>query len=321
MKKILVIRFSSLGDVILASSVIKPLYERGFHIDFLTLKPFDQMFRYDIRVNSIGVNKTDVSGKNLIQFRKKLTKYDIILDLHKNLRSHLLTLLSGKKVIRYKKNSLKRRLYLIKTFRKILESDFNVVNSYTETLKKLHIKVSYPKPEIVITSEEKERFKNKLPENLITLGTGSQYRGKVYKDFKKISDILLNLGYNVALIGTEEDKRFDVEKYSNKVIDLRGKLNLRESLTVISLSKLTISNDSAVAHMSRAVNTPVTVIYGATDPYFGFVPLDYEGNFIHKGLDCQPCDLHGKKDCKFNDYRCLDIPPEEIVDKGLSLIR
>jgi len=105
------------------------------------------------------------------------------------------------------------------------------------------------------------------------------------------------------------------------VIDLRGKLSIRESLYVLSKAKLTISNDSAIAHMSRAVNTKVLMIYGATHPYFGFYPLEDEGDYLFANLSCQPCDLHGKKECKFKNYKCFEeIKPKFIVEKAFNLL-
>ncbi len=143
----------------------------------------------------------------------------------------------------------------------------------------------------------------------------------MYPFFDKVSEILINKGFDVVLIGSEEDKKIDKNAYPEKVIDFRGKLSIRESLAVISSADITISNDSAIAHMSRAVSTPVLMIYGATHPYFGFYPLKEEGDFLFKNFPCQPCDLHGKKSCKYSDNRCLrSILPEEVVEKAFSIL-
>ncbi len=316
-KKILVIRLSSLGDVILSSVVLDPLYKNGFEIDFLTFKPFDQLFKYDYRIkNVIAVEKKDLKSlRDIYKFAKNLKRYDYILDLHSNLRSTLISFFSGIKTIKYNKEGLKRRLG-------ILNPEFNVVKAYLEPLKKLGIKdLEKYRPKLILKDEEIEAVKPLLPEKFISLGTGARYIPKIYPHYNKVAELLLKKGFNVVLVGSKEDKEKDKNIYHERVVDLRGKLSLRESLAVISQGILTISNDSAIAHMSRAVRVPVLVIYGATHPYFGFAPLPDEGDYLFKGLECQPCDVHGKKECKRGDLACLQtITPEEVVEKALNLI-
>ncbi|WP_457621403.1 glycosyltransferase family 9 protein [Persephonella sp.] len=320
MKRILVIRFSSLGDVILSTSILKPMYEAGYDVDFLTFKPFDQIFTNDYRINKVlSPEKKDLKGLSILKFRENLKNYDLIIDLHKNLRSLVLTYSS--KTVRYKKNSLKRRLYVYPVIKRFLKDSFNVVKAYNNTLEVLGIRCPDCKPQIIITEEEKAKAKKDLPDKFIVLGTGARYKNKIYKKYDKVSEILLKKGYDVVLVGSTEDKKRDRTIYPEKVLDLRGKLSIRESLSVISNAVLTISNDSAVAHMSRAVGVPVSMIYGATHPYFGFAPFSDEGVYILKNISCQPCDLHGKKECKKGNTECLDIPPELIVEKSLSTVK
>lgn len=313
----LIIRFSSLGDVILSSVILQPLYENGFSVDFLTLKPYDQLFLHDHRVNKvIGIDKESIkSVKNLIHFARSL-RYDYILDIHKNVRSFLITFFSGGRVFRYNKRSISRRMG-------ILYKDYNVLKAYLEILKNLNISdVSVYKPNIILKDFEIQGVRKFLPEKFISISTGARYKNKVYPFYSEVCDILIKKGYNVILVGSKEDRDMDENVYSDKVLDLRGKLSLRESLAVISQGILTISNDSAVAHMSRAVNVPVLMIYGPTHPYYGFAPLPDEGDYIFKGIDCQPCDLHGKRECKRGDLACLRmIHPQEVIEKSLMLIR
>ncbi|SNZ11416.1 ADP-heptose:LPS heptosyltransferase [Persephonella hydrogeniphila] len=321
--RVLVLRFSSLGDIILSSSVLTPLFEKGIEVDFLTFKPFDQLFKNDYRVkNVIAVQKSHLKTlKEIKNLSKELRDYDYIIDLHSNLRSTLLGFFTEAPVIRYRKNSIKRRLFIKPFFRKFIKEKFNVVEGYCKTLESLGIKTEKPRPEIILTEEEIKRVKKTLPDEFIVIGTGARYKNKVYPYFPEVSSYFLDSGIDVILIGTEDDKAFDRKKYPEKVIDLRGKLSIRESLSVIKNAKATISNDSAVAHMSRAVKTPVVVIYGATHPYFGFYPFEDEGIYISKNLKCQPCDLHGKKECKLESSECLDIEPYTVFSKALNLIK
>ncbi|MCX7760746.1 MAG: glycosyltransferase family 9 protein [Hydrogenothermaceae bacterium] len=296
---------------------MQPLYERGYTVDFLTFKPFDTLFVGDFRVNKvIGLDKKDVKSlMDLVRFAKSLDEYDYVIDLHKNFRSFIISSFTIGKVYRYNKNSIKRRL-------KILDENFNVVKSYLKVLNNLGIKeVDNYRPKIVLKSEEVEKVSPFLPDRFITLGTGARYRNKMYPFYNKVADIFLKKGYDIVLIGSKEDKEMDKNLYPTDVVDLRGKLSLRESIAVISKGLITVSNDSAVAHMSRATGVPVLMLYGATHPAFGFAPLEDEGSYIVKNIECQPCDIHGKGECKRKDLLCLtSIQPEEVVEKALKLI-
>lgn len=290
----------------------------GYTVDFLTFKPFDALFVEDYRVSKvIGLDRKDVKSLiDLIRFAKSLDRYDYVIDLHKNLRSLIISSFIGGKVYRYNKNSIKRRL-------KILDKKFNVVKSYLEVLKNLDIReTDNYRPKIILNNEEISKVKHIIPDRFITLGTGARYKNKVYPFYNEVAEIFLRKGYNVVLVGSKEDKEMDKNVYPKQVFDLRGKLSLRESMAVISRGVITISNDSAVAHMSRATGVPVLMLYGATHPAFGFAPLEDEGSYIVKNLDCQPCDLHGKGECKRKDLLCLtSIQPEEVVKKASTLIK
>ncbi|WP_456382026.1 glycosyltransferase family 9 protein [Persephonella sp.] len=325
MKKVLVVRLSSLGDVILASSVLDPLYSEGYRVDFLTFKPFGELFSGDRRVNRIiQTDRKELSGISRIkEFARNLESYDYIIDLHSNPRTFLLGLFSKGKVIRYRKNAIRRRLHIFPAGKKLLKQDlsFNVVNAYGEAIKRLGISHEKFRPSIIITEEEKSRVSQILPERFIAIGAGARYPNKAYPYFPQVSKLLTESGMDVVLVGSREDRSLDRDKYPKGVLDLRGELSLRESLAVISCAEACISNDSAVAHMARAVKTPVLMIYGATSPAFGFYPFPDEGSYIYKNLECQPCDLHGKKPCRFNTVDCLNIPPETVFQEALNLIK
>lgn len=314
------IRFSSLGDVILSSVVLEPLYEKGYHIDFLTFEPFSDVFEKDYRIkNLITAHKSNLKSiLDIYNFTKSLEKYDCVLDLHSNLRSFLITfflkLRYNPKILRYKKQSLKRRL-------KILDPSFNVLEAYLKPLKKLGIESLNYRPKIIISDQEIEKVKAVLPQKFISIGTGARYKSKVYPYYKELSEILLKNGLSVVLLGSKEDLKMDKNIYPKEVLDLRGKISLRETIAVISQGLATVSNDSAIAHMSRAVGVKVLMIYGSTHPYFGFAPLKDEGDYIFKNLPCQPCSLHGQNSCKYKTFECLtSISPQEVYNKLKNLI-
>jgi len=321
--KVAIIRFSSLGDVILTSAVVEALFQNGIKPYFITFSSFAPLFEKDFRLSGlISVEKGQVKTvSDIKRFSQNLKEFDLILDLHVNLRSFLITKFSGVKTVRYDKKSAKRRLLTKPFFKKLVNlRGFNVVYAYLDTLKSLQIKGLYSyRPRLII--DESDRPEIDLPDRFVAIGAGARYKGKMYPFYDKVIKNLSKEGINTVLIGSKEDKESDKNIYDS-ALDLRGKLSLRQSLYVLSKASVVVSNDSAVSHMARAVKTKVLMIYGATHPDFGFAPLPDEGKYLFADLPCQPCDLHGKKECRFKDFRCFSkIEPEKVAQETVNLLQ
>jgi len=91
-------------------------------------------------------------------------------------------------------------------------------------------------------------------------------------------------------------------------------------LGVIKGAELFVGNDSGLLHCARAVKTKAIEIYGGTHPTLGFSLYPDEGKVFCKCLDCQPCDIHGKGNCKMGNYECLNIPPIKIFECAISIL-
>ena len=308
MKKVLIVRLSSLGDVILTSAVIDPLIEAGYKPYILTYKPFGDVFDDDQRVKVIKVDRNGLFEKSLIETLKK-EEFEIHIDLHKKLKTFVLRMMLKGHWISYRKLSLRRRLGIKIKF--LLKNIPSVTEMYTEPLRRyLGINGKYL-PKILIKEERVKKWREKFGNNFITICTGARYRKKIYPYFDKIADILCRKGYKVVFLGDERDK----EMCKNlKGINMCGELSLTDTLAVIKASSLFIGNDSGLTHGARAVKTKAIQIFGGTHPILGFGLFKEEGKVISKDLQCQPCDLHGKGVCKYGTYECLDIDPEIIVE-------
>ena len=320
-KKVLLIRLSSLGDVVLTSALLEPLYGNSFEVHLLTFNPFGGVFKDDDRVKVIQTTKAEFK-KNLKTLVERLNgeNYFAILDLHSNLKSFLLRrkLRAEVKAV-YDKRALFRRICVfLNRFglaERLKRNTFSVVKAYAETLRVLGIKPEKPRPFIKVNETEVEKLLEKYDlkrGNFAVLGIGARYRKKEYSQFDKLAELLNRKGYKVVLIGDRRD--YEKSKNWRGVVNLCGKLSLIESLRLLSAAKLFIGNDSGTSHMARAVKVPTAVIYGGTHPCLGFAPEPDEGIVITKNLPCSPCDLHGKGDCGRN-LECLRIPPEEILEK------
>ena len=317
-KKVLLIRFSSLGDVVLTSSLLGELYKNNYEVYLITFKPYGELFKEDPRVRVVEVEKNTLRGlKGISNLARELNNLNpfAVVDLHKNPKSFLLkTLLRAEIKSSYKKRSLFRRfcvfLNRLGLANSLKERGRNVLELYAKALKPLGVEVKNPRPRIVLDENRTEEFLKKLDlrrGEYVVLGIGARYRKKEYPHFGKLAE-LLSRDFKVVLVGDKKD--YERSKDWKNVVNLAGRLSLLESLRVLKGAKLFIGNDSGATHMARAVGTKVAVFFGGTHPCFGFAPYPDEGVIISKNLPCSPCDIHGKGDCPKN-YECLNISPRE----------
>jgi len=320
--RVLIVRLSSLGDVILISSVLSPLKKAGIEVDLLTYAPFGELFKDDDRVSQV-IEVTKERFKNLSAIRElagELSGYSFVFDLHATLKTRLLTKFLPFQVYTYRKHSLLRRLMTV--FKPLKSKWLFVPELYAQPFREIGVKIENPRPELLVFEEEKKKVKKLLPDSpFVVVAPGARWETKRYpvERFLQVALTLKGYGLEVVVVGGKGEE--EIGKFLKKeagVTELCGKLSLRESLAVISLSLGVISNDSAVLHMGRAVKVPVLAIFGPTHPAFGFAPFEDEGTVITKNLPCSPCSVHGKTRCKRR--LCFDIPPEEIAMKFLSLL-
>ena len=320
MKRALLIRFSSLGDVILVSSVFKALKENGFEAELLTFKPFGELFKghpYLKRV--IEVEKEELKKVSQIKrLARELSDYDLLFDLHGVLRSRLFTLFSPVKSYLYPKKSFLRRAMTV--FKPLKAKWLFVPELYAQALRKAGLEVKNPRPFIPIKEEEKERVRVLYGTRLAVIAPGAKWPAKRYpiEKFKEVAKKLIDKGFTVLAVGGKEEKTLGEALQEVGVFNLCGQLSLRESLAAVGSSQVVISNDSAVVHMARAVKTPVVAIFGPTHPALGFAPYPDEGVALSRNLPCSPCSLHGKTGCR--NRKCLEIEPEKVVSAALTLV-
>ncbi len=321
--RILVIRLSSLGDVILTSSVLSELKERGIKADLLTFKPFGELFKDQPFINRvIEVKKEELKGlKEIRELAENLRDYDFAFDLHDVLRTKLLRHFLKCKVFTYKKRGLLRRLMTV--FKPLKAKWLFVPHLYAEPFKEIGIKIENPRPYLKVDGKSLKRVEELLPKGreLVALAPGARWPNKEYplERFKRISELLIKEGFKVVAVGGEKEREKGKILEETGAINLCGELSLKESLALISKCSLVISNDSGVVHMARAVKTKVLALFGPTHPAFGFAPFKEEGKALTLNLPCSPCSLHGKK-VRCRERVCFKIPPEEVVKEGMKLL-
>lgn len=342
MKKILIIRFSAIGDVAMTIPVIHSLalqYPQD-EITVLSRSSLKTLFQnMPGNVRFLGV---DFSGeykglRGLCRLFKLLKSYhfDCVADMHDVLRTKVLRTffrLSGTPVAAIRKGRSGKKK-LARRNNKILKQQKSSFERYADVLRSLGFAV--PMDFQSLYGKERGDFSliesvtgQKNGDDWIGIAPFAQYKGKIYplELQEKILEILTALPHiKVFLFGGGKKEKEVLEAWAEKypnTVSMVGKLNMSLELNLMSYLDVMVSMDSANMHLASLVNTTVVSVWGATHPYAGFLGWGQsEKNIVQLPLECRPCSVYGNKDCFRKDYACMnEITPETIVERIKSVI-
>jgi heptosyltransferase-2 len=315
----LILRYSSLGDIILATPVLDTLKDRylGIKIDWIVHEKFKDAIIKNRKIDRVF---TFHDKKSLSEVRDEIAgeNYDFVFDLHINGRTRFITKIF-ENVYRYNKRVWER--FKLVYFKSKYDKIIPVPHLYFSALRKagFTIPLTY-KPSFYIDKDvEKAVLKRyRVLKDFIVVAPGASYFTKMWPKeyFKKVLD---KLNYTVVILGYGEEEnrvaRF-ISQGNIKAYDLCGKLSLEESAVFIKRAKAMLTNDSGLMHIAQCFRTPVVAIYGSTTEEFGFFPYATE-HTIHEvsDLSCRPCTHFGKKRCPKGHFRCmLEISPKDVYE-------
>ncbi|MDH4223652.1 MAG: HAD-IIIA family hydrolase [candidate division Zixibacteria bacterium] len=338
--KILVIRFSSLGDIILTTPVVEALKEgyKDSEIFFLTKKKYERLFESDVRIDSVIYFQPENEDKGIAGFlrlikRLNREKFDLIVDLHSSLRSFFIrNLVKAQKKLHYNKRLIPRLLMIYLKKREVIS--YPTINSYLKSLDKIGIKAETGIPRLYSDSEEKlwsKKFLSEMnyrkDEILIGIAPGARWETKRWdKDkfcfvAKSLSE---GLPVKILLLGDENDHNLieDIKDYlgEGKAIPAIN-LPLNRLKPLIEKCELLISNDSGPMHLASALGVPIIGIFGPTSPGLGYASGGLNDKILWAGVECSPCSLHGSKGCVKDSRLCMDhVKPEEVIEAAKRII-
>lgn len=325
--KVLIIRFSSLGDLVLTTPVIENLKKSlpNLEIGLVTKGTYAELFNGDSRINKIFLLSTNTNIWNLAALIRSWSP-DLIIDLHTNLRSYLLSLLiPTAKTIRYD-NKRAERLSRVKKKKSRLQKQ-HTVEKYLQTLKKLNVDIRTKQP--VISSEIFDQnittqFISNHTEIKIGINPGALYFTKRWPHYHElILRLLADTTAKIILFGHSEDSRYLPSVPSTKrLVNTMGLLNLRQLATLIAQCDIFVTNDTGPMHMATAVGTKVLALFGSTTLELGFWPLGDQHEIIEIDLPCRPCHLHGRERCPEGHFRCMqDITVDAVMERIADILK
>jgi len=314
-QKILIIRFSAIGDIILTTPVIRAVKKRYPQADlhYLTKKQYVDLVKHSPYVSKvIAFDPENTSLLSLIlQLRQE--KYDWIIDIHKNIRSKLIRhLLFAKRKSSYSKGYW-RRFLLIRFKYKSSAPFLHVIDKYFAAIKKHGVNNDQQGTEVFYpTAIEKEIKKifSLSGNEIVAICPGASYFTKRWTrdGFEEVGQMLMKEGKKVVYLGAENEKELcEGLAHATGAVSLAGKLNLLEAACVLQRSSFAITNDSGLMHLAESQNTPVISIFGATVPELGFAPFLSKSRIIqHRELKCRPCHGKGKRYCPKKHFDCME---------------
>lgn len=323
--KILVIRFSSIGDIVLTTPVLRCLKQQLPHaqIHFLTKLKFQDVVKHNPNIDKVHYIESDIQPICLELLNEK---FDYVIDLHNNIRTKYVKSIlrqqfnSQVESFSFKKLNI-RKLFLTK-FKLKTMPDKSIVERYFETVKSLGVKNDGQGLDYFIP--ESEELKNDdLPMShslgFVACAIGGQHETKKMPLAKWI-EICTNLNFPIVLLGGKEDAAMAEELCkidSVKIYNACGKFSLNESAAIVKKSRFVITHDTGLMHIAAAFKKHIISIWGNTVPEFGMFPYYGYNNLNtniapqshiieNKSISCRPCSKIGYNQCPKKHFNCMN---------------
>lgn len=323
-----------MGDIVLTFPVIKAIkkHDPNSHITFAVKEQFQEILYENDEIDEIiPLTPFHQQGiKSLFAYINKLNEknFDLVIDLHRNLRSRIITLfVNANKKIHYRKHHLHRKMMML--LKRIPEKKVHTVDNYLRTIETIGITWEKRVPQIEPDAsslnyvEKYLKQKNLLDEeNLIAINPNAAHFTKQLPAEKivELTKILVEQkNAKVILIGGEADhehnqKIIESTQLKKNIISTAGEISLKFLPALLSRCKLLITNDSGPMHVAVSVGTPVVAFFGPTIQEFGFYPLGERDIVIEADVSCRPCSLHGTETCPKSHFKCMKtISIEKIL--------
>lgn len=323
MPRILVIRLSSIGDIVLTTPVIRCLKKqiKDAEIHFLTKQSYS-----DVLANSPYIDNTYYWQDNSAEIIRQLKSnhYDYIIDLHKNLRTWKIK--SSLRVKSYTFNKLNVEKWLLVNFKVNKLPHKHIVDRYFDAIQPLGVVNDGEGLDFFINPLDEIDVATYLPEHFQTgysaLVIGARHATKQLP-LSKLEEVCQQVTHPLVVLGGAEDRETGAvleKQFQNKVFNACGKTSIGQSASLIRQSRAVITHDTGLMHIAAALRKKIISVWGNTVPEFGMYPYLPKGSTPFsiveiKNLYCRPCSKIGYNKCPKKHFRCMmEINPHTIAD-------
>jgi heptosyltransferase-2 len=310
--KVLIVRFSSIGDIVLTTPVVRCLKQQvdNIEIHYLTKNNFISVIENNPYIDKIHTIGNDL--KSLIPLLKQ-ENFDLLIDLHHNVRTLRLKYFLGKKSVSF--NKLNWKKFLITTFKINKLPKQHIVDRYLETINFLGVLNDNKGLDYFISSKDEVDIASMLPVHYsngyyaLVIG-GSYYTKQI--PINKLKQICEKSSLPFVLLGGKEDVDVANElhkAFPTQTLNMCGKMRLNQSASIIKQSKKVITSDTGLMHIAAAYKKDIISIWGNTIPEFGMGPYmagDDSQIVEVNHLSCRPCSKLGYRKCPKGHFKCMN---------------
>jgi heptosyltransferase-2 len=342
--KILIIRFSSIGDIVLASPLIRSVRSTYPYaqIDFLVRKDFAEIVKYNPHLtNIIEFDALQYfHGLKKLTHRIKKEKYDVIIDIHNSLRS---------RYIRFNSDASQKLIINKKTIARLLLLNFKLnlyspvipnAQKYLNTASSLSVKDDSKGLEIFIPDSTQTQSASKLnglklKNYKVIIGAAPSAKHSTKKWLAEryvelFAQLINEHNAFIMLFGGKQDKS-ETDKIFHSIIEntggksavnFAGEFSLLETAAAFDYCNAVVTNDTGLMHLAAARQRKVVVIFGPTVKEFGFFPFRTENIVVERNnLDCRPCTHIGSEECPKKHFKCMrDITTDDVYKAVLNIL-
>lgn len=329
--KVLVIRFSSIGDIVLTTPVVRVLKTQlnDAEVHFATKDKFAVLVE-----SNPYIDKVQVLGKSLLGFIKQLKaeRYDYVIDLHHNLRTCIIKNALGVKAYSFDKLNLKKWLLVNLKINRL--PNVHLVDRCLDTLKPLGLKADALGLDYFIPEKDNVPMDWLPPEfqkGYVAYAMGAQHNTKKLP-LKRMIELCDKINKPIVLLGSKEDvetaevirtffERPELSDYETGLTELGkktiifnacGKFNVNQTASLIKNAKYVFAHDNEWMHIAAALKKEVFSIWGNTIPEFGMYPYRTKFTVLeNKKLSCRPCSKIGHAACPKGHFKCMN---ENVFD-------
>ncbi len=325
LSKVLIIRFSSIGDIVLTSPVVrcvKQQWDGPVEVHYLTKKSFEPLVASNPHIDKVWTIENRVSE---VLAALQAEDFDYVFDLHGNVRSGQVK--NGLNALAFRLNKVNRAKWLMVNFKIDRLPRVHIVNRYLDTTAAFGIENDGAGLDHFIAVEDiVDGAAIAGGEQYLAVAVGATYATKVLPA-EKLIEVLKDYPHPVVLLGGPGDAEVAdsiVAACNGKVLNTCGQYSIQQSASLVQQASKVLANDTGLMHLAAAFKRPVISVWGSTIPAFGmyaYVPEAAPQPVILevKGLRCRPCSKLGYKECPKKHFRCMMDQDMEQLRAAIAL--
>ena len=304
--KVLIIRFSSIGDIVLTTPIIRAVaLQTDFEVHFLTKARFASILHHNPYITKTYTIENDIN--EVLTYLKK-EQYSYLIDLHKNLRSFRLRRTLGVPAYDFPKNNLEKWLFINFKINKLPNS--HIVDRYFQAVAFLDVHKDEKGLDYFLGPEDQVEVPIVVKkEGYLVFVLGAAHFTKQIP-LTLFQEVISKLKKPILLVGGPDQQvsgKKLVQSFPTQVINYAGELTIGQSAHLLSNALAVLTPDTGMMHIAAAFSRPTVVIWGNTTPDLGMYPYQTEhDNLEVKNLSCRPCDKIGKKQCPKGHFKCMN---------------